>query len=137
MFTSFLLKVQSELSDRGNEYEIIDFIKSRIKMSVGIEIAPKPISVLQEKEEKEEDTKEEEDDDEKDPNVTELPQKVDEFMNFLNRLYFEGELGPDDKDFLKSGFANQEDDSGEFSDNYSDDDPMPPPKLRRKILIST
>ena len=90
---------------------------------------------MQEKE-KEEDIKEVEDDDEKDPNVTELPQKVDEFMNYLNRLYFEGELGPEDKDFLKSGFVNQENNSDELSDDDSED-PEPPPKIRRKILIST
>ena len=69
-------------------------------MSIGVQRAPKPISVVDitniEK------TNENDDDEDKDTIVQELPKKVDEFMSYINRVYFEGKLDQDGKQMFKS-----------------------------------
>ena len=138
IFCFILIKVQRELCERGNEYEIMDFIKSQIKMSIGIERAPKPVSILKELEgDKEEKDNEIEVEEEKDPNITELPKKVDEFMSYINRVYFDGELDQGGKQILKADL-NRLDNNDTNDFNYEDFNDQPTStRPRRKILITT
>ena len=73
----------------------MDFVKSRIRMSIGVQRAPKPVSVLDIKDI--EKTNENGNEEDKDPIVEELPKKVDEFMNYINRVYFGGKLDQDQR----------------------------------------
>ena len=129
-----MIKVQRELTERGNEYEIMDFIKSRMRMSIGIERAPKPLSVLKEREEEEEDNETNENE-EQDPNVSGLPKKVDEFMEYINRIYFDGELDQGGKQLLKSDLTRLGNDDNFDYDDFETQTTSQRP--RRKILITT
>ena len=103
-------------------------------MSIGIERVPEPLSVLKEQEEGEDN--EAEANEEQDPNVTELPQKVDEFMGYINRVYFNGELDEGGKQLFKSDLAKLGNDADNF--DYDDFENQEAPKRpRRKILITT
>ena len=123
--------MQRELADTGNKYEIIDFVKSRVKMSIGLEKAPKPVSILKERNDGIKDRSDTEDGNEDaDPNVAGLPTKVDEFMSYINRVYFDGKLEQDGKQLFKS----------DIEGTTLDDNDLPVGHSRRpirKILVTT
>ena len=123
--------MQRELADTGNKYEIIDFVKSRVKMSIGLEKAPKPVSILKERNDGIKDRSDTEDGNEDaDPNVAGLPTKVDEFMSYINRVYFDGKLEQDGKQLFKS----------DIEGTTHDDNDLPVGHSRRpirKILVTT
>ena len=128
--------MQRELQMAGNKFEILDFVKSRMKMSIGLQKAPIPVSIL--KDEEEEDESERDAQDEvKDPNVEGLPKKVDEFMSYINRVYFDGNLDNNGKELFKSDWmAMEREDWGDF-DSDGSEIPTNSNKPRRKILITT
>ena len=126
--------MQRELQEQGNKFEIIDFVKSRMKMTIGVEKAPKPESILKKKEEVE-DTKEEEEG--KDPNVEGLPKKVDEFMAYINRAYFDGKLDDDGKELFKSDLTAMQNEYGDGFEHNGFENVNEATKPRRKILITT
>ena len=112
-----------------------------MKLSIGIERPPKPISILKDISEdiEEEVQNDEDEEEEKDTNVTELPEKVDEFMKYVDKMYFGGELGEGAKTMFKSGIAKPDDDMGGDEEQGEDiaDEEYLVPKPRRKILITT
>ena len=123
--------MQRELADTGNKYEIIDFVKSRIKMSIGLERAPKPASILKEQNDRIGNKSDIDDNNENaDPNVTGLPTKVDEFMSYINRVYFDGKLEQDGKQFFKSDIEGTTHDENDLPVGHSR-------RPIRKILITT
>ena len=95
-------KVKEELNAKGNQYEILDFIKTQSKYRIGtMELPPKDNAFADEltKERKNQDEAKEglegsddDGDDENDSNVVELPKKVDAFLVYINDMYFDGEL---------------------------------------------
>ena len=104
-------------------------------MSIGLQQAPKPVSVLDNIEE--EKAEENKIDDDKDPIMEELPKKVDEFMNYINRVYFDGNLDPDGKQMFKSdleGMENEEDDV--YIEEHTIETLLNA-RRRRKILITS
>ena len=113
----------------------MDFVKSRIRMSIGVQRAPKPVSVLDIKDIKQ--PNEKDNDEDKDLIVEELPKKVDEFMNYINRVYFGGKLDQDGKQMFKSDLE-----AFEFEEQSVDIDEHTIETLlnarrRRKILITS
>ena len=125
--------MQRELQAQGNKFEIIDFVKSRMKMTIGVEKASTPMSILKNREQVE-DGKEKEEEDGKDPNVEGLPKKVDEFMAYINRVYFDGKLDNEGKELFKSDLEREY--GGDF-EHYGFENPVQSTKPRRKILITT
>ena len=103
-------------------------------MAIGLKRVPKPLSLLKEASEEVNQT---DDEDEKDTNVTELPEKVDEFMSYINRVYFDGQLDEKGKEIFKSDMNKLEKSSLSTSKNENFDNHTPPRNLRRKILITT
>ena len=103
-------------------------------MAIGLERVPKPVSLLKEKLEKEKETDYY---DEKDPNVTGLPEKVDEFMSYINRVYFDGQLDKNGKEFLKSDLAKTGEENLNDFDADGFENHMTSTKSRRKILVTS
>lgn len=103
-------------------------------MTIGVQNAPKPASILKKKEEIESHEEEEEG---KDPNVEGLPKKVDEFMAYINRVYFDGKLDDEGKELFKSNLTHLESENGEDFGDHGFENPINSTKPRRKILITT
>ena len=112
----------------------MDFVKSRIKMSIGLQRAPKPVSVLDTAKDNQDDENEEELD--KDPNVEGLPKKVDQFMSYINRVYFDGKLDLDGKQMFKSDLERMENEESVDLDDHTIETLLNS-KRQRKILITT
>ena len=152
--------MQSELNDRGNKYDILDFLFRQGKAVIGLESLPPTISALsraaEERRREEMDRAEREllaakeaeaADDDKDPNVVELPQKVDQFVEYINQTYFDGHLNVNDAEMLKKGIGGGDDDDGDEGDVgglggaprrvfNSDDATGTSPALPRRIFMS-
>ena len=120
---------------QGNKYEIMDFVKSRIRMSIGVQRAPKPVSVLDIKDI--EKTNENGNEEDKDPIVEELPKKVDEFMNYINRVYFGGKLDQDGKQIFKSDLETFEYEEQSVDIDEHTIETLLNARRRRKILITS
>ena len=100
-------------------------------MSIGLERAPKPASILKKQNDGIGNKSDIDDDDENaDPNVTGLPTKVDEFMSYINRVYFDGKLEQDGKQFFKSDIEGTTHDENDLPVGHSR-------RPIRKILITT
>ena len=113
----------------------MDFVKSRIKMSIGLQRAPKPVSVLDKVEEEKAEENDVEDD--KDPIVEKLPKKVDEFMNYINRVYFDGKLDSDGKQMFKSDLESSENEEDDVDIEEHTIETLLNARRRRKILITS
>ena len=100
-------EVMEELDERGNKYDIIDFMKHKTAQWFGFEVIPPKITVLRRERNKRDtpNNSENEDSDEEggesDNVVAELPHKVDAFVNYINSMYCEGEMDGNSKDYLK------------------------------------
>jgi len=105
-------QVQADLAERGNRYEILDFVKFQSRLHLGTEDLEPTESTL-----KKDRGKSEYDDDDadygmeddifddsgnlnEDNNTKELPHKVDQLLNRINDDYFDGELNLADKSLL-------------------------------------
>ena len=116
----------------------MDFVKSRLRMSIGLQRAPKPVSVLENvEEEKEEVNHENDEDDDKDSNVEELPKKVDEFMNYINRVYFDGNLDQDGKQMFRNDLETVENKEESVDIEEHTIETLLNARRRRKILITS
>ena len=104
-------------------------------MSIGLQQAPKPVSVLDNIEE--EKAEENKIDDDKDPIMEELPKKVDEFMNYINRVYFDGNLDPDGKQMFKSDLERMENEEEDVDIEEHTIETLLNARRRRKILITS
>ena len=104
-------------------------------MSIGVQRAPKPISVVDitniEK------TNENDDDEDKDTIVQELPKKVDEFMSYINRVYFDGKLDQDGKQMFKSDLETFEYEEQSVDIDEHTIETLLNTRRRRKILITS
>ena len=104
-------------------------------MSIGVQRAPKPISVVDitniEK------TNENDDDEDKDTIVEELPKKVDEFMSYINRVYFDGKLDQDGKQMFKSDLEIFEYEEQSVDIDEHTIETLLNARRRRKILITS
>ena len=104
-------------------------------MSIGVQRAPKPISVVDitniEK------TNENDDDEDKDTIVQELPKKVDEFMSYINRVYFDGKLDQDGKQMFKSDLETFEHEEQSVDIDEHTIETLLNARRRRKILITS
>ena len=104
-------------------------------MSIGVQRAPKPISVVDitnvEK------TDENDDDEDKDTIVEELPKKVDEFMSYINRVYFDGKLDQDGKQMFKSDLETFEYEEQSVDIDEHTIETLLNARRRRKILITS
>ena len=130
--------MQRELKFQGNKYEIMDFVKSRLRMSIGLQRAPKPVSVLENVEEETEEVNHENDeDDDKDSSVEELPKKVDEFMNYINRVYFDGNLDQDGKQMFRNDLETVENKEESVDIEEHTIETLLNARRRRKILITS
>ena len=130
--------MQRELKFQGNKYEIMDFVKSRLRMSIGLQRAPKPVSVLENVEEETEEVNHENDeDDDKDSRVEELPKKVDEFMNYINRVYFDGNLDQDGKQMFRNDLETVENKEESVDIEEHTIETLLNARRRRKILITS
>ena len=87
---------------KGNKYEIIQFIVDQSKKSLGLSVAEKPMSILDEYNDDHDDSGCHSDGG--DP-MEELPEKVDMFLDYINSLYFDGQLDmkSSKKAFLSNG----------------------------------
>ena len=87
---------------KGNKYEIIQFIVDQSKKSMGLSVAEKPMSILDEYNDDHDDSGCHSDGG--DP-MEELPEKVDMFLDYINSLYFDGQLdmNASKKAFLSNG----------------------------------
>ena len=72
----------------------------------------------------------------KDPNVEGLPKKVDQFMSYINRVYFDGKLDQDGKQMFKSDLERLENEESEDLDDHTIETLLNS-KRQRKILITT
>ena len=104
-------------------------------MSIGVQRAPKPISVVDitniEK------TDENDDAEDKDTIVEELPKKVDEFMSYINRVYFDGKLEQDGKQMFKSDLETFEYEEQSVDIDEHTIETLLNARRRRKILITS
>ena len=94
-------KVKEELNAKGNQYEILDFVKTQSKYRIGTKELPSKDNAFADEltEERRNPVGANEDlegsdviNDECDSNVIELPKKVDAFLVYINDMYFDGEL---------------------------------------------
>jgi len=106
--------VKKELEGKGNDLEVIQYIKDAIRSMVGLrprphflhEFAPEGSRHNQLVVNKEDDESKVEN--EGSPSaVNELPNKVDEFLEYVNRIYFDGELDINSKKGLKNEMNNK------------------------------
>ena len=127
-------RVKKELAGKGNELEVIQYIKDAARSMAGR--GPRP-GFLQEFAPEGPDTGKlvdekgagqgSEDEDEDGPSVVkELPNKVDEFLEYVNRIYFDGDLDLGTKGVLKREMKqphddDKKDDNGGDTDNDSND----------------
>ena len=94
----------------------------------------------QRREDNEEDIENEDSEDEfEDSNTTQLPQKVDAFLVYINDLYFDGELNMIDKRMFKKDMMGE--DLDEFDDEENDDnegkEKSNPAVSRRRVVFSS
>ena len=134
--------VKSELFVQGNKYEIIQFIKSRARMASGLEVAPKPQSIVRkhdeivedhgEKLEQDLDSESEHEEDEQDPEpdipTDDLTKKMDMFLNYVNNTYFDGEIDLKSKDAFKRDLKLQK---------KLDMRQEPKPTVRKRVIFRT
>lgn len=98
-------KVKHELAQKGNEYEILDFLKTHARYVAGLEeLPPKDNALVDDhselrKEQKRQQDEQEEEEESLDPNTVKLPEKMDSFLAFINDLYLDGELDIWDKNY--------------------------------------
>lgn len=119
--------MKAELQERGNQYDILDFLYGQTRQLIGLDTPSPTVSVLS-KDQKgnksiEEENQNETDpgevhlvncftfyvlyqlnfseNEEVDPNVEELPEKVDLFVNYINNVYFNGNLDMESKQMFK------------------------------------
>ena len=76
-------------------------------------------------------------DKDKDPIVEELPKKVDEFMNYINRVYFGGKLDQDGKQMFKSDLETFEHEEQSVDIDEHTIETLLNARRRRKILITS
>ena len=133
--------MKSNLYKQGNKYEIIQFIVDQSKKSLGLRVAEKPMSILER--DKDEDDWDDEDDSGYDDPVEDLPEKVDLFLDYINKLYFEGELDMKSKQVFgeelklqqKVRFAVSNDSEDNSSDN--DDETESMEGVRKRPILRT
>ena len=96
-------QVKEELAEQGNKYEIITFIRRQTALHIGTQKLPHKDSALKKDHDGDSDNEmeyssgdvscdENADNDKDDGNTIELPHKIDEFVNYINNAYFNGEL---------------------------------------------
>jgi hypothetical protein len=124
-------KVKAELAAKGNEYEILDFLKTNTRYMVGTEDLPAKDNALADDDTVNrrgllDDIKEiDEDSDlqaEADINVANLPEKIDNFLVYINDMYFEGQLDLRNKGVLRDQLVPNPNDQSENND-------QPPPRI--------
>ena len=102
-------KVKDELNAKGNQYEILEFLKTHGRYVMGTENLPPKESALiddhtEDRQRYLEDQlgieSEEESEDDCDENVTQLPEKIDSFLTYINDTYFDGDLDFKNKEIL-------------------------------------
>ena len=71
-----------------------------------------------------------------DSNTTQLPQKIDEFLVYINDLYFDGELNMIDKRMFKMGEDLDEFHNDENDDNQAKEKSNPVTSRRRVVFSS-
>lgn len=127
------------MEEQGNKYDILDFLFSKTRQFIGLEPLPPKESALTKDRQgiltnQEEPDQALEEDEDADKNVTELPQKVELFLNYINDVYFQGELDTETKHMLKKELGDEEDIKTENNDQavFNSDDT---PSNRRKIVI--
>ena len=114
-------KVKDDLNAKGNEYEILDFIKAQSKYRLGTQdLPPKDNALLDDFSELrkcQEDSGEEENstDEDNDSNVVQLPQKVDAFLVYVNDMYFDGQLDIESKQVFKRNMHKEDIENEETS----------------------
>ena len=113
---------------RGNKYEILEFVYRQMLLHIGFEALPPKVSALKGMSEKEKGRDDESEDlveeiGERD-NAGELPEKIDMFVEYINKNYFDGELDTGSKDMLKKKGRRRND----------DDDDRGEPKPRRIFM---
>eukprot|EP00094_Tigriopus_californicus_P011733 TCALIF_11336-PA protein Name:"Similar to lov-1 Location of vulva defective 1 (Caenorhabditis elegans)" AED:0.02 eAED:0.02 QI:96/0.94/0.83/1/0.71/0.80/36/119/3138 len=133
-------EVRNQLEEQGNKYDILDFLFSKTSQFIGLEALPPKESVLTKdrqgvltnQEEQDEGTEDEEG---ADKNVTELPQKVELFLNYINDVYFQGELDTESKHLLKKELGKGEDNDIEPNDQLVYGSNEAPICNRRRIVV--
>ncbi|XP_068216780.1 polycystin-1-like protein 2 [Palaemon carinicauda] len=85
--------IKQDIKRQGNEYEILDFIMTKIKKAAGI--APKSTTVKP-MNATEEDKKQEDD------KTEEFPEKVDQLLTYINQFYFDSKLDFNNKEWVKT-----------------------------------
>ena len=124
------LQVKSRLFKQGNKYEIIQFIVQQTKLAVGIHVAQKPESIfLEDFDDKDLHGDRDEDnvngldsENDDDPAIAEFPGKVNKFVEYINSVYFDGELDFRSKDAIKRDLLDEEKQRTNVSDETDDSD---------------
>lgn len=118
-------EVMEELDERGNKYDILDFVQSKTAQFFGFEPLPPKITVLRrERREGTPDNSENEDSEdefEKENAVTDLPTKMDAFVNYINNMYCDGDMESrlgSSKDYLKKSMMYGEDNGDQLQFEY-------------------
>ena len=140
--------MKAELADAPNEFEIFDFISYRTKTFLGIEKFKKRLPICKDDIKKEQSalTVEEREKIERQPlTMDDLPDKVDTFINYINKFYFDGKLEGEGKEMFMKGLGgrggkraagkvfNCDDASGQSPPSELDQKRRP----RRRISISS
>ena len=110
--------MRAKLEERGNKYDILDFVFHRTSQLIGLKPLDPRVSALKIDREGEDDLSEGDDDlddleieecDENDRKnllaVHELPRKVDMFSQYVNDMYFDGDIDATSEDYLKKSMA--------------------------------
>ena len=134
-------EVKAELSAKGNQYEILEFLKTHGNYILGTKELPPKNNALAENGQNvpnddfsESDSNESEDEDE---NVAQLPEKVDSFLVYINDMYFDGQLDISTKNVLKQDL-NAEENEEETKLVYSSDDIVTrSPRFARKRVFQS
>ncbi|XP_023332927.1 uncharacterized protein LOC111704811 [Eurytemora carolleeae] len=110
-------EVKAELEGRKNELEVIQYMKDVIKFMVGADKRPNFLEEFSPEGLKNEQlviNKDDEalDQEEEENVVDELPEKVDEILQYINSTYFDGELDLKTKKMFEKGMRNQEGTTG-------------------------
>ena len=121
-------QVKKKLAGQGNELEVIQYIKDAARSLAGKgprpgfleEFAPEGNGTGEVVVEREGEEGEADGEDEGSSVVNELPVKIDEFLEYINRLYFDGGLDLGTKKVLKDNMRNDEEETVENNQEEED-----------------
>ena len=106
------MEVKADLSAKGNQYEILEFLKTHGKYILGTKELPPKNNALADNETRmrsyDDSDSDNSDDENQDENVAGLPEKVDSFLVYINDMYFDGQLDITSKNALKQDLNDSE-----------------------------